>query len=167
MKKLLLTLGLAALTVAGARADGTISFLPGTAGRVTMPGDDGGSQPVNFPFYVAVYWSADGNNWNPPVEPFGIGSATTGLFSVAGNGSFYVIPGTEEFQTVSMLIYAWQASYGDDPYAAWQAGLMDDFHRGPRDQAWGRGGARHSHLAGRNRDGPRQIQTAGVQPGSA
>ncbi len=121
MKKFLLTLGLAALTAFGARADGTIGFNNNVLSRVTTF-DGTSSVYVNSPFYVAVYWSADGINWNNPAMPFGVGPNFREGFFTVPNGAAYAIPGTDPFQTVSMQVYAWFASYGDDPYAAWEAG---------------------------------------------
>ena len=126
MKKLILTLGLATLTLAGARADGTVNPLngPGTAFRL----DSNGNGVIDASDRLAT--AADGlrlglffGEADGPVHTLaGVMSIdeTPGLLT--GLPAIFAIPGTEEFQTVSMLVYAWQASYGDDPYAAWLAG---------------------------------------------
>ncbi len=120
MNKLLLTLGLVCLTLANGQAQGTIQFVNGVLTRVERVDPTGGANfAMDIPFNVAVYFADTPGAWQGPVLPLGRSIGTSGLFTAP---TPYLIPGAEPLQTVDMLIYAWTAQFGDDPYQAWMAG---------------------------------------------
>ena len=123
MKKLLLTLCLLTAIGIQTHAQGTIQFNNSVLTRFARIEPGGGaSVPMDIPFNVAVYFAETPGAWQGPVLPLGrslSGSTSTGVFTAPYP---FQIPGTESLQTVDMLIYAWTAQDGDDPYQAWRAG---------------------------------------------
>lgn len=122
MKKLLLTLSLALLVLfaaAVARAEGTISFANGATTRVQFLDLLGGPATAAFPFNVTVYYAETVGEWQGPALPLGRSVGDTGLFTGPG---ILQLPGTDGGQLVSLQLFAWDATYGDDPYQAWLAG---------------------------------------------
>lgn len=121
MKQLFFTLAIAACGLTQMSAQGTIVFNNGNLTRVTMPTADGGVRSATH-FNVAIYYATTPGEWLGPLLPIGrwVPSAP-GLFTAPG-GENYGIPGTVEGQTVSMQIFLWESTYGEDPYQAWVNG---------------------------------------------
>ena len=121
MKQLFFTLAIAACGLTQMSAQGTIVFNNGNLTRVTMPNGGGGSVNATF-FNVAIYYAATPGQWQGALLPIGRSdNSNPGLFTAPG-GANYALPGTEEGQTVSMQIFLWESTYGDDPYQAWVNG---------------------------------------------
>lgn len=121
MKKLFFTLAVATCGLTQMFAQGTIVFNNGNLTRVKMPDTGGGAANATF-FNVAIYYATTPGQWQGPLLPIGRSdNSNPGLFTAPG-GENYAIPGTEEGQTVSMQIFLWNSTYGDDPYQAWVDG---------------------------------------------
>lgn len=121
MKRLFFTLVVAICGLIHASAQGTIVFNNGITSRVMIPPDSGGSRPATH-FNVAIYYATTPGEWQGPLLPIGRSVPTApGLFTAPG-GENYGIPGTVEGQTLSMQIFLWESTYGEDPYQAWVNG---------------------------------------------
>jgi len=119
MKKLILVLGFALLAPVGAQAQGTVAFTAGVLNRVQFKDLLGGPSTAAFPFNVTVYFAEAPGEWQGPVLPLGRSVGSDGSFTGPG---ILQLPGTDAGQSVSLQIFAWDATYGDDPYQAWLAG---------------------------------------------
>ena len=123
MKKLFFTLAVAICGLTQMFAQGTIVFNNGLSSRVTQLYSGVGTGPATF-FNVAIYYATTPGEWQGPLLPIGRSvPSAAGLFT-APVGDNYAIPGTVEGQTVSMQIFLWESTYGDDPYQAWVNGSM-------------------------------------------
>ncbi len=121
MKKLFFTLAVATCAMTQMFAQGTIVFNNGLLTRVTALNDGGGSRNATH-FNVAIYYATTPGEWQGPLLPIGRWVPSTGGLFTAPGGENYGIPGTVEGQTVSMQIFLWESTYGDDPYQAWVNG---------------------------------------------
>jgi hypothetical protein len=113
MKKLLLTITLATLTVMSTFAQGTIQFANNALSRVQLRNADGST--ANLPTAVAINFGVFVNGSATPVDPLGNNTGTgAGIINASG---LYPIAGTEPNQVVSLQVRGWSASFGSD----WQA----------------------------------------------
>lgn len=116
MKKLLIAITILVALVLQSHGQGTIQFVNTTLTRINMNGAPGS-------LYVGLYYKASEDaTWQGPAEPLGLASAGGIISTPNGNAYAYALPGTEPGRLVYLQAYAWDATYGTDPYQAWLSG---------------------------------------------
>jgi hypothetical protein len=109
MKKLLLTLALAAITTLS-YGQGTVQFQNGNFTRVTM---NGANVPVGTQLSFGLFAGADAASISQlPVGPLGSMGTVAGIF-LAPNGLAYAVPGFEAASRPFLQVRAWSSSFAD------------------------------------------------------
>jgi hypothetical protein len=125
MKKLLLTLALAASTVI-AHGQGTIAFLNGPTTRHTL---NGVSVPVGTPLVFGLFIGTSATSLSlTPAGPLA-GLSTTAAGVMAGVPALYAIDGQAPGTVLFAKVRAWDASFGAD----WQTAFAQGRYRGETD----------------------------------
>jgi len=120
MKKLLLTLALAA-AVTAAYAQGTVQFVNSALTRVTQQGI--GNVPTTAAFNYGLFWGTSQTGPFTLVQPLGTSSTATAGLIGGGAGAVYAVTGSTEGQSVWLQVKGWDASFGNDWLAASTGGL--------------------------------------------
>jgi hypothetical protein len=125
MKKLLLTLALAAMSTLS-YAQGTIAFGNSIAATVKLVSSPGAT-PVTLPTSVranfGVFWGTSAGALQ--LNEGALGTSSTSSAGIIVAPSVYGLnPGSEPLQTVFMQIRGWDASFGNDWAAAQQSGAL-------------------------------------------
>ena len=122
MKKLLLTLSLAAMT-AFCHAEGTIQFANSVLTKVRMESLSGESfvAPTDIPIHYGVFFGADAGSLSiSPDSPLGTTHST--LPGIIATANVFHLTGTQTGQTVFLQIRGWSAEFGAD----WQTASISD-----------------------------------------
>jgi hypothetical protein len=116
MKKILLTLALAALTVTASYAQGYVQFANGTLTRVTIRGADGtvANAPAGAAITFAIFYGPSAGSPSDQASQPMAGMSTTTAGVIGAPNAYALGNETAPGDVVSMRIRGWSSSFGSD-----------------------------------------------------